>query len=80
MVNEIKASSECWILDLGTLKIFPYKLMVIMSSFYAILAYENVHKNSLLSDNGGYLYPCKFLTTKVTQERVLLTSIVSSVS
>lgn len=33
--------------DLGTLKIFPYTLMIIASLFYAILAYERFYSNVL---------------------------------
>lgn len=33
------------------LKMFPYKLMVTVSSLYAILVYERFHKNTLLLDS-----------------------------
>ena len=37
-------------------KFFPYKLMVIASSLYAISAYERFYRNTLLLESGGNLY------------------------
>ena len=39
----------------NTQKIFPYKLLVVASSLYAISAYEGFHRKALLSDSGGNL-------------------------
>lgn len=40
--------------DLGTLKEFPYKLMISVSLLYAISAtYDSFHGNALLSNGGG---------------------------
>lgn len=42
-------------LDLGT-KNFPYKLTILASSPYTILAYQRFHGNILLLDSGGNGY------------------------
>lgn len=42
---------EGYYLDFGMLKIFPYILMVIVPSHYAILANKSFHRNTLLSDS-----------------------------
>ena len=36
-------------------KVFPYNLVVIASSLYALSTYKTFHESSLLSDSGGNL-------------------------
>lgn len=52
-----------YILGLGNVKIFLFKLMVIASSLYDILAYKRFHRKSLLLDSGGVLYVSWTLTS-----------------
>lgn len=42
--------------DLGMLKFFPSKLMVIASSLSSSLASTGFHRNALLSESGGSLH------------------------
>jgi len=53
-----------YFLGLRMLKNFQYKLMIIASLLYTILAYERFHKNALLSDSKGHLpVPLRFYRT-----------------
>ena len=56
IVNEIKTLCAVFILGVGILTIFPYKLMAIASSLYIILVYEIFYRDTIFGEWGKPVY------------------------